>query len=358
VVNEDERIFLVPSFTTALQADDTSAPFKTTTIDRRDLRPDDVRIDIKFAGICHSDIHNVRGEWGTTKFPIVPGHEITGLVSEVGSDVSDHQVGDPVGVGCFVDSCGECEACKDGEEQFCTQGVVQTYASKDYHGEITYGGYSTSIVVKDHFVVRIPDAMDLAAATPLLCAGITTYAPLKRWGAGPGKKVAVVGMGGLGHVAVKIAAALGAEVSVLSRTDAKKADGKEFGATHYHATQDGAVFTELAGAFDLIINTVGADLELDDYFGLLGRGGVMVNVGAPGQPQKFNMFSLLANRRVYAGSMVGGLLETQEMLDFCAEHDIAATIETIDADQVDEYYDRVVDGHVRYRAVIDAATIG
>ncbi|MGI8418310.1 MAG: NAD(P)-dependent alcohol dehydrogenase [Nakamurella sp.] len=344
--------------TQALQADTASAPFKTATIERRELRPDDVRIDIKFAGICHSDIHNVRGEWGQTTFPIVPGHEITGIVSEIGSDVSNHKIGDRVGVGCFVDSCGECEACKDGEEQFCAKGVVQTYASKDYHDEITYGGYSQSVVVKDHFVVRIPDELDLAEATPLLCAGITTYAPLKRWGAGPGTQVAVIGMGGLGHVAVKIAAALGSEVSVLSRSKSKEADGKAFGATHYYATEDGAVFKDLASTFDLIINTVSADLDLNDYLGLLGRGGVMVNVGAPGQPQQFGMFSLLANRRIYAGSMVGGLQETQEMLDFCAEHHIAATIETIDAGKVDEYYDKVVDGHVRYRAVIDAATIG
>ncbi|MCP3424988.1 NAD(P)-dependent alcohol dehydrogenase [Rothia sp. AR01] len=341
----------------ALSVSEASGPFERTSIDRRDLRPHDVRIDIRYAGICHSDIHQARDEWGGAIFPMVPGHEIVGTVAETGPEVTGLKEGDTVGVGCFVDSCLECEACRDGEEQFCERGVVQTYNSTEYDGEVTYGGYSQQVVVRDHFVLRIPDGVDLAETTPLLCAGITTYAPLKRYGAGPGKRVGVVGMGGLGHVAVKIAAALGAEVSVLSRTDRKREDGLAFGARHYYATEDEGVFEELAGSFDLIVNTVGAGVDLDAFFGLLNRGGTMVNLGAPSELQPFNIFSLLTMRRNYAGSMVGGLPETQEMLDFCAEHGIGATVEVIRADQVGEYYDRVVSGDVRYRAVIDVASL-
>jgi uncharacterized zinc-type alcohol dehydrogenase-like protein len=342
---------------TALSAPEAGADFEITQLERRDLRADDVRIEITHAGICHSDIHQARNEWGNSKFPMVPGHEIVGTVAEVGSDVKHYAVGDTVGVGCFIDSCLECESCNDGEEQFCQKGVVQTYNDKDYDGEPTYGGYSQQIVVREHFVVRIPDGMDPAEAAPLLCAGITTYSPLSLHGVGPGKKVAVVGMGGLGHVAVKIAAAMGAEVSVLSRTTSKEDDGRKFGAANYYATEDGTALKELAGSFDFVLNTVGADLDLDAYLGLLGRGGTMVNVGAPGESQDFSMFSLLVNRRNYAGSMVGGLPETQEMLDFCAEHGIGATVEVIDAKDAGDYYEKVVSGDVRYRAVIDVSTL-
>jgi uncharacterized zinc-type alcohol dehydrogenase-like protein len=342
----------------ALSTSKASADFEETTIERRDLRDDDVRIDIRWAGICHSDIHQARDEWGQGVFPMTPGHEIIGTVSEVGSAVTDHAVGDVVGVGCFVDSCLECAACKDGEEQFCEKGVVQTYSSTGYDDEITYGGYSRQVVVRDHFVLRIPDGVDLAGTTPLLCAGITTYAPLKRHGVGDGTRVGVIGMGGLGHVAVKIAAAMGAEVSVLSRTDAKKDDGLEFGAKNYYATEDESVFDDLAGSFDLLVNTVGAAVPLDSFLGLLDRGGRMVNLGAPSESLEVGAFSLLTMRRGIEGSMVGGLPETQEMLDFCAEHGITATVEVISADQVDDYYDKVVDGDVRYRAVIDAETLG
>jgi len=342
----------------ALSAPSAGAPFEKVEIERRDLRPDDVRIDISFAGICHSDIHQARDEWGQGIFPMTPGHEIVGTVAEVGDQVTRHQVGDVVGVGCFVDSCLECEACKDGEEMFCERGVVQTYSSKGYDGEVTQGGYSGEVVVRDHFVVKVPDGVDLAATTPLLCAGITTYAPLKRYGAGPGTKVGVIGLGGLGHVAVKIASAMGAEVVVLSRTDAKKDDGLEFGADDYVATEDRSATKPHRGTFDLILNTVGDGVDLDAFLGLLGRGGTMVNLGAPSDKLEASAFSLLTMRRAVAGSMVGGLAETQEMLDFCAEHGIAATVEVISADQVDEYYDKVVDGDVRYRAVIDASTLG
>ena len=342
---------------TALSAANATAPFEASSLERRSLRPDDVRIDIAFAGICHSDIHTVREEWGPASFPLTPGHEIVGTVAEVGPEVTRYQVGDRVGVGCFVNSCGECAACKDGEEQFCDKGVVGTYNGTDYDGTATQGGYSQGIVVREHFVVRIPDGMDLAVATPLLCAGITTYSPLRRHHTGPGSKVAIVGMGGLGHVAVKIAAAMGAEVSVLSRTKAKESDGRAYGASSYYATADESVFSDLAGTFDLIINTVSADLPVDAYLGLLGRGGTLVNVGAPSGPQQFGMFSLLTNRRSYSGSMVGGLGETQEMLDFCAEHGVTSTIELIDAADVNAYYEKVVNGDVRYRAVIDVSTI-
>ncbi|MBF4161624.1 NAD(P)-dependent alcohol dehydrogenase [Nocardioides acrostichi] len=342
----------------ALQVTGPKASFERATIERRDLRPDDVRIEISHAGICHSDIHTAREEWGGTTYPLTPGHEIIGTVAEVGDEVTTHSVGDVVGVGCFVDSCLQCEACKDGEEQYCTDpGVVQTYGMEDYHGEVTKGGYSQQVVVRDHFVVKIPDGMDLAATTPLLCAGITTYHPLKALGVGQGSKVGVIGMGGLGHVAVKIAAAMGAEVSVLSRTDAKKDDGLAFGAKHYYATEDGSVFDELAGHFDVILNTVGSGIPLDSYMGTLGRGGVMHNLGAPEDNLEVAAFSLLPNRRSLSGSMVGGLPETQEMLDFCAEHGITATVEVIDADQVDDYYEKVVSGDVRYRAVIDVASL-
>ena len=343
----------------ALQTTSATAGFEATQIERRDLRPDDVRIDITFAGICHSDIHTAREEWGEAQFPLTPGHEIVGTVAEVGDQVTTHKVGDTVGVGCFVDSCMECEACKDGEEQYCTnKGVVQTYGMEDYYGEVTKGGYSQQVVVRDHFVVRIPDGMDPAATTPLLCAGITTYHPLKALGVTKGSKVGVIGLGGLGHVAVKIAAAMGAEVTVLSRTGAKKDDGLKFGAKAYLATEDESVFDDHAGEFEVILNTVGSGIPLDSFMGLLGRGGVMHNLGAPEDKLELTAFSILPNRRSLSGSMVGGLPETQEMLDFCAEHGILAEIELIDAKQVDEYYDKVVDGSVRYRAVIDTATLG
>ncbi len=344
----------------ALAAASADASFTTVQLERRDLRPDDVRIDIRWAGICHSDIHTKREEWGPVAFPLTPGHEILGTVLEVGPEVTTHQVGDVVGVGCFVDSCLECAACKDGEEQYCEKGGVGTYGVKGYDGEVTQGGYSGQVVVRDHFVVRIPDSYDEsdhAAVTPLLCAGITTYHPLKAHGVGPGSRVGVIGLGGLGHVAVKIAAALGAEVSVLSRTDAKKEDGLGFGAQHYHATEDGSAFDELAGSFDLLLNTVGSGIPLDKFMGLLARGGVMHNVGAPEESLEVSAFSLLANRRSISGSMIGGLPETQEMIDFCAEHGVTATVEVISADQVDDYYDKVVSGDVRYRAVIDTATL-
>ena len=296
------------------------APLECTTIERRAVREFDVLIDIKFAGICHTDLHLVREGWGEAIFPLVPGHEIAGVVSEVGPGVTKYQVGDRVGVGCIVDSYRECDNCKAGQEQHCVRGAVQTYNGIGRDGEPTYGGYATHVVVDENFVVRIPDGLPLDAAAPLLCAGITTYAPLKQWGAGPGKKVAVVGLGGLGHVGVKIAHALGAEVAVLSQSLRKKDDGLKLGADHYYATSDPKTFEEVAGSFDLIVSTASAPLDLSAYLSLLKTGGALVNVGVPEEPITFHPFALIGGNKILAGSMIGGIPKTQELLDFCAEH--------------------------------------
>ena len=335
-----------------------SEPLVPTVIERRDVGPNDVLIEIKYAGICHSDIHTVRGEWGPQPYPLAPGHEIVGIVTEVGADVSGHRAGDRVGVGCMVNSCRECASCRNGDEQYCLNGMVATYGGVDRDGTVTQGGYSTHVVVDADFVVRVPEGLDLAAAAPLLCAGITTYSPLRRWGAGPSKKVAIVGLGGLGHMAVKIAAALGAEVTVLSQSLKKQEDGLRLGADDYYATSDPDTFVQLAGRFDLIINTVSAPIDVDAYLGLLAVDGTLVNVGAPPEPMSLDVFSLIGARRSYAGSMIGGIRETQEMLDFCAEHGIGSEIELIAADQINEAYERVLASDVRYRFVIDTATIG
>jgi alcohol dehydrogenase (NADP+) len=334
-------------------------PFKATTIERRDVGPKDVLIEIKYAGICHSDIHHARGEWQEETFPLVPGHEIAGIVAEVGPEVTRHKVGDRVGVGCMVDSCGECENCLKGEEQYCLKGAALTYASvnKYGNGERTQGGYSTHIVVTEDFVLKIPEGISLDVAAPLLCAGITTYSPLRHWGAGEGKKVAVIGLGGLGHMAVKLAHAMGAEVTVLSRSLSKKDDGLKLGADYYYATEDKETFQKLAKNFDLIINTVSAKVDLDSFLSLLKLNGALVNVGAPPEPLSLNVFNLLGMRRTFAGSMIGGIRQTQEMLDFCAEHNLGAEIEVISADEIDEAYKRVVASDVRYRFVIDIATL-
>jgi len=332
-------------------------PLAPTTIERRDVGPNDVLIEIQYAGICHSDIHTVNGDWGPQPFPVVPGHEIVGTVSEVGTEVTRHQVGDRVGVGCMVNSCGECTNCRNGDEQYCLDGMVGTYAATDRDGTTTQGGYSTHVVVDADYVLSVPDGIDPAAAAPLLCAGITTYSPLRHWAAGPGKKVAVVGLGGLGHMAVKIAHAMGAEVTVLSQSLKKQEDGLRLGADHYHATNDPDTFEVLAGSFDLIINTVSATIDVSAYLSLLTVNGALVNVGAPSEPLSLNVFALLTNRRSYAGSMIGGIAETQEMLDFCAEHQIGSEIEIIPADKINQAYERVLASDVRYRFVIDTATL-
>jgi uncharacterized zinc-type alcohol dehydrogenase-like protein len=349
----------VPVITTrALIAGSPSAPFEQGSVEHRDLRDDDVLIDIAFAGICHSDIHQVREEWGSALFPMVPGHEIAGVVSAVGSAVTRHRVGDRVGVGCMVDSCGECEACKDGEEQFCARGSVPTYNGLGYDEQPTLGGYAQHVVVLERFVVRIPGGIELDEAAPLLCAGITVWTPLRRFGAGAGKRVGVVGLGGLGHMAVKLAAAMGAEVTVLSRTDAKSRDAGELGADGFVATGTEGALEPLRATFDLIVNTVSADLDVNAYLRLLKPLGALVNVGLPTSPYAVSPGSLVGGSKVLAGSNIGGIPATQEMLDFCAEHGLGATVERIGADEVDAAYDRVVEGDVRYRFVIDTSTIG
>ncbi|MFD9796755.1 NAD(P)-dependent alcohol dehydrogenase [Streptomyces sp. NPDC059070] len=332
------------------------APLERTTIERRPVGAHDVLIEIKYAGICHSDIHQAREGWGEAIFPMVPGHEIAGVVTETGSAVTRHAVGDRVGVGCLVDSCGDCAQCRAGQEQFCARSVG-TYNAVGHDGEPTYGGYSTHVVVDERFAVRIPDGLSLDVAAPLLCAGITLYSPLRRWQAGPGKKVAILGLGGLGHMGVKIAHALGAEVTVLSQSLRKKDDGLKLGADHYYATSDPETFERLAGTLDLIVSTVSAPLDLGAYLSLLKPGGALVNVGAPEEPNSLNMFGLIGGNKVLAGSMIGGIAETQEMLDFCAEHGLGAEIELIRAEEVNEAYERVLASDVRYRFVIDAGTI-
>jgi uncharacterized zinc-type alcohol dehydrogenase-like protein len=328
-----------------------------TTIERREVGPNDVLIDIAYSGICHSDIHTVRGEWGPIAYPQVVGHEIVGTVAEVGPDVTRHKVGDRVGVGCMVNSCRECVNCLAGMENYCLKGNTQTYAGVDRDGTTTQGGYSTQVVVVEDFVLSVPESIPYEAAAPLLCAGITTYSPLAHWNAGPGKKVAVVGMGGLGHMAVKIAHAMGAEVTVLSQSLSKQDDGIRFGADHYYATSDTATFETLANTFDLIVNTVSAPVDLQAYLSLLALDGTMVNVGAPAEPLPISVFGLMGNRRSFAASGIGSIAETQEMLDFCAEHGIAPEIELIAASDINAAYERVLKSDVRYRFVIDAATL-
>ena len=341
----------------AYAAPSATEPLIKTTIERRDVGPKDIMIDIAYAGVCHSDIHTVRGEWGQIEYPQVVGHEIVGHVTEVGSEVTKHKVGDRVGVGCMVNSCGECEYCLRGDEQYCAKGNTGTYASVDpADGTVTQGGYSQAVVVTEDFVLRVPENLDFSKVAPLLCAGVTTYSPLRHWGAGPGTKVAVVGMGVLGHMAVKIAHAMGAEVTVLSQTMSKEEDGRRLGADNYYATSDADTFTTLANSFDLIINTVSAKLDMGAYLGLLRVDGTLVNVGAPAEPLPVQVFSLIPFRRTFAGSAIGGIRETQEMLDFCAEHGIVPETELINADSINDAYERVLTSDVRYRFVIDAAT--
>lgn len=341
----------------AYAAPSATEPLVPATIQRREPGPKDVLIEIAYAGICHSDIHTVRGQWGAQQYPLTVGHEIAGTVAEVGSEVTRYHVGDRVGVGCMVNSCRECDNCRAGQQQYCLNGNVGTYASLDRDGTITQGGYSTHIVVDEDFVLRLPESIPFESAAPLLCAGITTYSPLRHWNVGPGTRVAVVGLGGLGHMAVKIAHALGAEVTVLSQSLRKKDDGLAMGADHYYATSDPETFERLRNGFDLILNTVSAPLDLDTYLKMLALDATMVNVGAPPEPLPLHVFSLFGNRRSVAGSSIGGIPETQEMLDFCAEHGIAPETELIPASYINEAYERVLGSDVRYRFVIDIATL-
>ncbi|MFP5077311.1 NAD(P)-dependent alcohol dehydrogenase [Rhizobium sp. YIM 134829] len=338
-------------------ATDASKPLQPFTFERRAPNDDDIVIDIKYSGICHSDIHQVRNEWGNAIYPMVPGHEIVGIVSAVGAGVTKFKVGDKAGIGCFVDSCTAC-ASRDLDREQYMPGLVPTYNGYEADGKTpTYGGYSNTITVKEDYALSIPDNLDFAATAPLLCAGITLYSPLKHWQAGPGKKVAVVGMGGLGHMGVKLGAALGAEITVLSQSLSKKEDGLKLGATHYYATKDPETFKTLAGSFDLILCTVSAEIDWNAYLSLLKVDGAMVLLGIPENPVPVHAFGLVGGRRSLAGSMIGSIKETQEMLDFCGEHNIVSDIEMISIDQVNEAYERVLKSDVRYRFVIDAATI-
>ncbi|HEX3783740.1 MAG TPA: NAD(P)-dependent alcohol dehydrogenase [Pseudonocardiaceae bacterium] len=341
----------------ALVFDSVDAAPRRAVIQRRELGADDVLIDITHSGICHSDIHQAHDDWGGAIFPMVPGHEIVGVVVATGPSVRGFTVGDRVGVGNLVDSCGTCENCLAGEEPFCLKGNVHTYNAIGYDGEPTYGGYSTRIVVKEPFVLRIPDGLSSAAAAPLLCCGITTYAPLRRWAAGPGKRVAVIGMGGLGHMAVKLAHAFGAEVTVLSRGLDKRDDAIKFGADKVFATADPATFPALANTFDLIVKTVSADISLEDYLPLLRLDGVLVTLGIGLPPTGLLGPLLLRGRKVITGSLIGGLPQTQEMLDFCGEKGIGAEVEVIGVDEVEQAWQRVIAGDVRYRFVLDMSTM-
>lgn len=325
------------------------------TIERRPLGPRDVRIAIEFAGICHSDIHQVKEEWGPATFPMVPGHEIVGRVAEVGAEVTAFTLGERVGVGCFVDSCRECEACKAGLENYCTTGgTVWTYNSHNPRtDELTYGGYSQSIVVDAGYVLHVPATLDPAGAAPLLCAGITLWSPLQHWGAGPGKHVAIIGLGGLGHMGVKLAVALGCEVTVLSHSQGKQADALALGAHAFVNTSEPGALRALASTFDLVVNTVSADIELEPYVATLRQDGALVIVGLPTKPIAMRVGVLTQRRRSIAGSSIGGIRETQEMLDFCGEQEIVSDVEVISPVLIDEAYRRVIASDVKYRFVID-----
>lgn len=339
--------------TPAYAAPSAKKPLTPFTIERRKPAPREVLIDILFCGVCHSDIHQARDEWGGSAFPMVPGHEIVGKVVAIGSEVGKWAVGDIVGVGCFVDSCRDCGPCREGEEQYCEEGMTATYNGTERGSDRpTYGGYSTRITVDENYVLRIPDGMPLERTAPLLCAGITIYSPLRHFGVKAGDRVAVVGLGGLGHMGVKIARAMGAEVTVLSHTPGKREEALRLGADHFLATDDPQVFKENGSRFDFILDTVSARHDYNDYLGLLRHDGTMVLVGIP-EPVALAAGSLVMQRRRLAGSLIGGIRETQEMLDFCAAHEVAADVEVIPIQRINEAFDRVVRSDVRYRFVID-----
>jgi len=331
------------------------APFQ---FERREIGPHDVQFEILFCGVCHSDLHQIRDEWGGSIFPMVPGHEIVGRVMAVGNHVTRFKAGDLAGVGCLVDSCRHCENCKDGLEQYCLNGASQTYNGYEQdHKTPTYGGYSNTIVVHEDFVLHVPEKLDLAAVAPLLCAGITTYSPLRHWKVGEGHNVAVLGLGGLGHMAVKFAVAFGAEVTMLSTSPSKAEDAKRLGAHKFVLTSDKEQVKEVKRYFDFIIDTVSAPHDYNMYLGLLKTNGVHICVGAPPTPTEILGFNLIGGRKSVAGSMIGGLPETQEMLDYCAEHDIVSDIELIQMKDIDSAYERMLKGDVRYRFVIDMSSL-
>lgn len=344
--------------TPAYAAVDSKAPLAPYSIERREPGPTEVLIDILYCGVCHSDLHQVRDEWGGSIFPMVPGHEIIGRIAKVGDRAARWKAGDIVGVGCFVDSCRECEACQAGEEQYCERGMSLTYNGYERDGKSpTYGGYSTRITVDQAYVLRIPDGIPLHRAAPLLCAGITTYSPLRHFGVKAGDRVGIVGLGGLGHMGVKLAKAMGAHVTVLSHSPGKREDALTLGADGFIATQDPAVFVTHAGRFDFLLDTVSASHDYNTYLSLLRRDGTMVLVGVP-EPTPLSAPALIMKRKRLTGSLIGGIRETQEMLDFCAEHGVAAEVETIPIQGINEAYERMLRSDVRYRFVIDMASLG
>ena len=325
--------------------------------ERRELGARDVVLNIAFVGICHSDIHQVREEWGPAIFPMVPGHEIAGIVTKVGSSVTKFSIGDLIGVGVFIDSCRVCTSCTQGLQQYCVEGMTGTYNTLERDGTtVAYGGYSNSFIIDQDYAVHIPANLPLAGVAPLLCAGITLYSPLRTWGAGPGMKIGVMGLGGLGHMGVKFAHAMGAEVTVFSHSPDKERDAIEMGANHFVVTKDIALLKPLHKTYDLILNTVSANLDINAYLNLLKLDGTIVVIGLPGKPYSVNVGSLLNGRRRIAGSMIGGIPEMQEMLDFCGKHSIVSDVEVIHADYVNVAYERTVASDVKYRFVIDAST--
>jgi uncharacterized zinc-type alcohol dehydrogenase-like protein len=344
--------------TKAFAAHNATSPLGPFDFERREPGPHDVQFEILYCGVCHSDIHQVRNEWGNSIYPMVPGHEIVGRVTKVGDHVKKFKAGDLAGVGCLVDSCRECENCKEGLEQYCKNGSVGTYNALERDGKtVTYGGYSNHIVVNEDFVLKVSEKLPLEAVAPLLCAGITTYSPLRHWKVGKGHKVGVVGLGGLGHMAVKFASSFGAEVTMMSTSQSKEADAKKLGAHKFLLTKDAEQVKALAGYFDFIVDTVSAPHDYNMYLGMLNTNGVQICVGAPPEPAPVAAFNLIMERRSLAGSLIGGLPQTQEMLDYCAEHNIVSEVEVIAMKDINEAYERMLKGDVRYRFVIDMATL-
>ena len=333
------------------------APLQPYSFVRRELRAGDIAFDVKYSGICHSDIHQAREEWGSAIFPMVPGHEIVGVVTAIGSSVTKFSIGDQVGVGVFIDSCRTCENCLAGQHQYCLEGMTGTYNGYERDGTtVALGGYSNKYVIDEDYAVLVPGNLELSGVAPLLCAGITLYSPLRHWKAGVGSKVGVIGLGGLGHMGVKFAVAMGAEVTVFSHSPNKESDAKRMGAKHFIVTKDPQAFEGLNESFDLILNTVSADLDINLYLGLLKLDGALVVIGLPGKPYEVSGFNLLRLRRSLAGSMIGGLPELQEMLHFCSEKNILSDVEVINANYINEAYERTVASDVKYRFVIDAST--
>lgn len=338
-------------------AHDKKSPLVPFSFERRDPGPNDVLVEIAYCGVCHSDIHQVRDEWGNAIYPMVPGHEIVGRVAKAGSAVKKFKEGDLVGVGVMVDTCRVCEACKASMEPYCTKGMVGTYNARDYKGEVMYGGYSNNIVVDERYAFTISPKLNLAAVAPLLCAGITTYSPLRHWKAGPGKKVGIVGLGGLGHMALKFAHSFGAHVVQFTTSESKAADAKKLGAHEVVISKDADAMARQAGTFDFVLDCVAAQHDLNAYLNLLRLNGTLCSVGLPETPLSITPFTILRNRRSLAGSMIGGMTETQEMLDYCAEHDIVSDIELTPITKLAEAYERVIKSDVKYRFVIDMATL-